>query len=60
MEWCNQNNREDGWENESMKSILMRAGIITCLILPIWSFNEVQAVSSWPYKCSAFGEVKSN
>ena len=48
------------WENDSMKSILMKAGFITCLMLPIWSIDEAQADSAWASKCSAFGEIKPN
>ena len=43
-----------------MKSILMKTGFITCLMLPMWSFDEAQAESSWASKCSVYGEIQPN
>jgi hypothetical protein len=43
-----------------MKSILMRAGFITCLMLICWTYEEAFAESTWTSKCSSFGEIKPN
>ncbi|MED4206159.1 Ig-like domain-containing protein [Neobacillus mesonae] len=38
-----------------MKSILMRTGILVCLLFLGWSFDKASAEMTWPSKC---GEVK--
>ncbi|WP_286230622.1 Ig-like domain-containing protein [Neobacillus mesonae] len=44
-----------------MKSILMRTGILVCLLFLGWSFDKASAEMTWPSKCKAlYGEVKPN
>jgi ribosomal protein L9 len=42
-----------------MKSIFLRAGILTCLILGL-DYEETSAASEWSSKCSSFGVIKQN
>ncbi|WP_028401446.1 Ig-like domain-containing protein [Ectobacillus panaciterrae] len=43
-----------------MKSIVLRTGLLTGLILLGWSYNEASAASAWPSKCVSYGEIKPN
>lgn len=43
-----------------MKSIKMRTGFLTCLMLMLlgWTYEEAFAESTWTSKCSSYGEIK--
>ncbi|MDM5154335.1 Ig-like domain-containing protein [Bacillus sp. DX1.1] len=43
-----------------MKSLLLRAGLLTCLMLLSWSYEEASAESTWSSKCGPYGEIKPN
>lgn len=43
-----------------MKSNIMKAGLLTCIILLCWSFEKVSAETTWTSKCSSYGEIKPN
>ncbi|OIK13051.1 hypothetical protein BIV60_15345 [Bacillus sp. MUM 116] len=43
-----------------MKSILLRGGLLACLLLLGWSHQEASAAMTWPDKCTSFGKVKPN
>jgi len=43
-----------------MKSSIIKAGLLTCLILLGLSYNEVSAEMTWPAKCTSLGVVKPN
>ncbi|MGE6686324.1 Ig-like domain-containing protein, partial [Paenisporosarcina sp. NPDC076907] len=43
-----------------MKSILMKVGFITFLMLLCWTNEEAFAESTWTSKCSSFGEIQPN
>ena len=43
-----------------MKSILMRVGFLTCLMLMSCSYEETFAESTWSSKCASYGEIKPN
>ncbi|MCM2532865.1 Ig-like domain-containing protein [Neobacillus pocheonensis] len=43
-----------------MKSILLKAGLLTCFILLGLSYEQASAEMVWPSKCASYGEVKPN
>jgi hypothetical protein len=43
-----------------MKSILMKASFLTCIMLLIWTYEEASAESTFISKCSSYGETKPN
>ncbi|MGE6550824.1 triple tyrosine motif-containing protein [Bacillus mycoides] len=43
-----------------MKSILLRLGVLTCLILLGGAYEEVSAESTWQSQCASYGEIKPN
>ncbi|MGZ9816190.1 Ig-like domain-containing protein [Peribacillus simplex] len=42
-----------------MKSIFLKAGLLTCLLLGL-VYDETSAASEWSSECSSFGEIKRN
>ncbi len=46
--------------NESMKSILVRAGLLACLILLGCSYKGASAEVTWPSKCGSYGVIQPN
>ncbi|WP_350302285.1 Ig-like domain-containing protein [Peribacillus frigoritolerans] len=42
-----------------MKSIFLKAGLLTCLLLGL-VYDETSAASEWSSKCSSFGVIKQN
>ncbi|MEH7416507.1 Ig-like domain-containing protein [Neobacillus drentensis] len=43
-----------------MKSIFLKAVLLTCFILPVWTHENASAEMTWPAKCATFGEIKPN
>lgn len=43
-----------------MKSIKIWAGLLACLILLCFSYDEAFAESTWASKCTTYGEIKPN
>jgi len=43
-----------------MKSTKIWAGLLTCLILLCFSYEEAFAESTWSSKCATYGEIKPN
>jgi len=43
-----------------MKSILLKAVLLTCLIFPVWVHENASAEMTWPAKCASFGGVEAN
>ncbi|PGV53478.1 Ig-like domain-containing protein [Bacillus sp. AFS037270] len=43
-----------------MKSILLKAVLLTCVILPVWTHEEAFAEMTWPSKCASFGVFTPN
>ncbi|WP_249711522.1 SH3 domain-containing protein, partial [Bacillus cereus] len=43
-----------------MKSILLRVGILSCLIFLFCPYEEISAESSWASQCTSYGEIKQN
>lgn len=43
-----------------MKSSIIKVGLLTCLILLGFSYNEVSAEMTWPAKCTSLGVIKPN
>ncbi|MCU5097879.1 SH3 domain-containing protein, partial [Bacillus wiedmannii] len=43
-----------------MKSRLLSLGMLICLIVLAFSYEEVSAESTWESKCASYGEIKPN
>ena len=47
-------------EDERVKSRLLSLGMLICLIVLAFSYEEVSAESTWESKCASYGEIKPN